>query len=1285
MLTILGLRGRSAARLGSLLALGALIALAAGILTPPPPTNAQQPGVPAGLELTLSLVDDSDNVVQAGSTITVRGQVRLEAGPEELSISAGALRLSADQSWETNDRARLGLSDQLLLASLEQGDEITANIVHPAAQAGNPLGNNEMLRVLAWDGDTIVGRAGPGNPGGGDDNTIYVFRASTGAQVGGLYANVAGPRSGSNLCAWPFPSGSCSTEGNRVWGWGRANDDNTGSAVAVWQEDADTAWLFVGSTYIGWYDGNYHYQKIGAVYIYEIDYSADPVAITQRREVRMPYVAEALSRGTWNGQGDDEMARYGASVAISADGGTLAVGAPYMHDVGAVYVYTRPAGGWGALNWGDAVRVSPVVIPPWGDAANERPFEPQSSTDGPGGSECDAYCRSVSSYVGDVDDRGTAGRAMFGAYVALSADGSVLAVSAPRKRFASDRTAGSGRFRGGNSLPSHGELLVFLEPAGGWSSVPNYKTGRTEIRQPDSAANFDETMHYQPGPNKRVNAPDWKFSFDWTDAQNHWLGERLALSPDGTTLAASDRHNDAVQIFQVSSPERWASGPTAPSAQITGIEDGGRWGGFDFNVDGARFALGDPTYSSADVSNQGRVLLFDRPGDGTWERATAAEAEALLPPTEPNDRRVNNERYGRSLAWQLNTGPRALAVGAGEVTNVVGGGANVGPGRLWTLATTLECPISERTDADGTTRTSVCTVDLGDTTVVIPKGTPEGPFTISGSVTLVYGTDADGQPLSVQRTADLELRIGTVQEVAHVRLDFANDDRGTPNDVTDDRPQPSALSLRGSSTVLRLQILNELEKASAAGSVASVIVTATAGTLSTEFGSGCATGGGAATCRLDASAVSASNADNIPITLTHPGREGTARISVLVIATDGSSHESEQREVVLAGAPRALGVSEPSVALLNIDTPDSGADKDDRDVVTLTVTATDRLGSPVRAADRSYSYRITGPDDKRVAASKIAVQWPIRGGDSCASTGATGADRPNVVSAGTLLQSSFSGTRLASSFASGITAICVWDGTRWRAYEPEASDEDFTVTTGDAIWLLTADELIRAPVTANGQPQIRLDVNAAASAPLASGEYTLEVRQAALPWASTTFRLAGAPAAITVDGPDSTPALNERFTLTASIVDADGGAVPNGTPVEWSAVAGGSATLVRVGADLVTTGGEASSTWLAASPGGAFVSVKAGTRQQLHPLTFAAPQVSLVESMSNGAGPGFGIWLGRASVRAADLVAGVEGVDAIHTLRSLPSRWVTYAVDDGVLRYGSVNHEIQPGDIYWVE
>ena len=594
------------------------------------------------MELTLSLVDDSDNVVQAGSTITVRGQVRLEAGPEELSISAGALRLSADQSWEINDRARLGLSDQLLLASLEQSGEITANIVQPPAQAGNPLGNNEMLRVLAWDGDTVIGRAGPGNTGGGDDNTIYVFRASTGEQVGGLYANIAGPATTgrATLCALGT---FCSNDNNRVWGWGRANDDNTGSAVAVWQEDEDTAWLFVGQHYIDWYDNTYTYEKVGALYIYEIDYSADPVAITQRREVRVSGPNEPRSKGTYGGTGQDYMTHYGAAVAISADGGTLAVGAPRMHDVGAVYVYTRPSGGWGAtLGWNDAVRVSPVVIPAWGDAANERPFEPQSSTDGPGGSECDAYCRSVSSYVGDVDDRGTAGyadvRRLRGAVGGRRRAGGVgaarsasprtgrpaRAASAAATAMPSPRRA-AGLPRAGRRLEHGAELQDRVGPEIG----PNLRgtTARRTSTRPCITG---------PGPNKRVNAPDWKFSFDWSDAQNHWLGERLALSPDGTTLAASDRHNDAVQMFQVSSPERLGCG--SERAERAAHGRGGRRPLGRLQLQRGRrpswrWATRRIQPGRRQQSGAGAALRPSRRRD-LWDSATEAEAEVLLAPTD---------------------------------------------------------------------------------------------------------------------------------------------------------------------------------------------------------------------------------------------------------------------------------------------------------------------------------------------------------------------------------------------------------------------------------------------------------------------------------------------------------------------------------------------------------------------------------------------------------------------------------------------------------------------------
>ena len=1106
-----------------------------------------------------------------------------------------------------------------------------------------------------------------------------------------------------------------------------------GGAVAIWQEDDDTAWLFIGAHRAQQYaDSNtnpYTWDRVGALFIYEVNYQPATPTVNLRR--RIPGVGpnwraqgftfgEMKSKGIQTSIGQDNMLWYGSAVAVSADGSTLAVGAPLAHDVGAVYVYTRPAGGWGAaLGWNDAVRVEPVAIPAWGNNASHHPFQPQATGRTGARTDCDAYCSRVSSYAGDVvDGNNQAGGARFGAHVALSGDGSVLAVSAPFKRWASDTPGGSGAFRG--TPAAHGEVLIFTEPAGGWSSVPNYKTGRSHLAWNANAASFDPSTHYNTGPNQRVVEPTWTFSFDWSNQRGYYLGQKLALSEDGTVLAANDRINDAVNLFEVASPSDWAdNGPTAPTAQLTGATDGGRLGEIGFSPDGLAFAIGDPTWNS----NRGRVLVFQRPAAaaaddnsqavwGDWANAGEDDAEVLLAPAAPTNRRVANERYGRTLAWSGGTDPAApllgsLAVSAaeGDRTDGYQSSNDVGPGRLWTVSRTgpLNCPTNAGTDAEGTTtRTKVCAIDLGDTSIVIPTGTPDGPFVISGSVTLRYGNDADGQPLTVTRTANIELQIGDVQEVAKVQLGIAVNE-GDPTDARDDRPYPSELSERGSSTVLRLQILNEHDKASAAGSVASVIVTSTAGTLSTDFGGGCVSGGGGVSCRLDASMLGPDNADNIPITLTHPGREGTARISALVIATDGMSYESDPQEVVLAGVPRELEIAEPAVALLNIDTPDSGADKDDRDMLTLTVTATDRIGNPVRAPDRNYSYRITGPDGKRVAASKIAVEWPLDTGNCAVRPGGAPADfriaggdveernLPHPVSGGVLAVSPFISAPSPASTVAGGEPICIWQGNRWRAFEPGAGDTDFTVSPDEPFFIVTAGSLVREPMlTTDNQPQIRLNVNAAATAALASGDYTLEVRQAGLPWVSQTIRLAGIPAEISFAALDEPPALNQRFTITATVSDADGNPVPNGTPVAWSAVQPrGGATLVCLGADLTTTDGAASSTWLAATAGSAWVRAQTvgqtPTLQQLQPVTIPAQQIDLVDLLSRGATPGFGVWLGSGTVKASELVAGVEGVNGVSVLRSNPSRWLTYAVDNGQLRPNSLDFPIHPNDIYWLE
>ena len=1189
-----GARSRIRALLAPI-ALAALLALAALTLAP---AAAQEP--PAGLRLTLELVEDSDNVVQAGQTIEVRSQVRFEASGRTLSLSAGELRISGALNWEAQIGSRLPLPTDETLSStsfpvLISDDDITGQL-----NSTTPLPAGSSLRLLAYDGDTIAARAFGLNPtrvaDQTEENPIYVFKASTGEQLARI---IDLPRVSHRSCRFDLGSSGCPTGRNHRWSWGRANDDNTGSAVAVWQQDDDTAWMFVGWPRAGVYTADgYNRNDMGALVIFEIDYSADPVTVTERHRIRVPSMAELRSRGNPGTHASEipDLAYYGVSVAVSADGSTLAVGAHRMHDVGAVYVYTRPATGWRASfgGWNGAVRVSPVVIPPWGDAASERPFEPQAA------STCDAYCRSVSSFMGDVDDDSTTAHALFGYYVALSADGSVLAVSAPEKRFSSTRAAGSGQFRGGRSRPKHGEVFVFTAPTGGWSAVSNYKMGRTELGFTADASSFSQSSHYNPGPNKRVQAPAWSFSFDWSNNQEYQLGERLALSPDGTTLAASDRINDAVNIFQVDSPSDWASGPTAPSAQITGVDDGGRWGGFGFSRDNARLALGDPTYST----NQGRVLFFSRLFDGSWIDADAGSATALL---GPNARA--QARYGRALAWNLNGD--LLAVSATEGPQ--GGANNVGPGRIWTQSSPIACPIESRTEGGETTETVVCGLDLGDTSIVIPPGSRDGMFTISGNATVVYGQDAEGAPLSVVRRADLEVRIGEVDEVTELKLERATDDRGTA-DTTDDGPYPSAIA-DGETTTLLVQVLNENGAASAANSVSLVSLRTPVGELSTEVGGGCRGGNGGLSCIIEGSALNALNSDKILVTLRHGGTTGAANITAAVYTPTGEQLNAEPLTISLTGAPTALAIARPATGLLGIDTPDEGDELeaiDNRDVLTLSVSAADANGAWVAVPGSAPFASLTGPDGTRVTRG-VALEWPL------------------------------------------------------------------------------LDDAGEVALDSDRNRQVRVNVNRAAADPLANGEYTLSVRSGGLT-ATQTFSVSGGAARVELGEPSDPPAVGGQFTITATIRDAEGAAVPNGTRVRWEGNAvGETPVLVQIGAEIVTTDGQASSTWLGVDTGRAHIRATADSVTEVSLLSIAAssapavgatPPRRLADSLSAPTVGALVSWLGATNTTASALLADLDGVGAILAWRN--GAWLSYSVAGGRPIPGSTDFDIRLGDVLWL-
>lgn len=128
------------------------------------------------------------------------------------------------------------------------------------------------------------------------------------------------------------------------------------------------------------------------------------------------------------GEGD----QFGFSVALSGDGGTLAVGAPMessaanringnqaddsAYRAGAVYVYTRSGSTWLQQ----------------------------------------AYVKA--SNAGEFDQ--------FGFVVALSGDGNTLAVGAP---FESSGAAGINRDQAGDSVPNSGAVYVFRRSGGAWS------------------------------------------------------------------------------------------------------------------------------------------------------------------------------------------------------------------------------------------------------------------------------------------------------------------------------------------------------------------------------------------------------------------------------------------------------------------------------------------------------------------------------------------------------------------------------------------------------------------------------------------------------------------------------------------------------------------------------------------------------------------------------------------------------------------------------------------------
>ena len=1203
----LRLGARLWARIG-LVGLAALLALGGALILPP--VSAV---IPTGLELELSLADDSDNIVPAGSTVQVKAALKYTGFAElDLAPSSGSLYVAGNLEWESTNRLRLMVGAQKALGGAY----------------GPYTGQADGAKFLAMDGRTmVIGGTGVSlvdleNP----TRTPYAMRGPNASAINAARDTTTGQYHG----ALNTPGSAAATVSAAV---------TFGRSVAVWHENDNTAWVFVGSKG----DTVNSHPNIGRVYIYKVVYTGNSRTVTLERALE-PLSVDYQNDFSVAWDGGAPKALFGSSVAISANGRFLAVAAAEINEIGAVYVYERPglrtpthgpggstvdtvSGGGTWADWGDliqpsALKLAPIAVPDW-DAAGGV-YATQVGSSGTQHvptnlrhwtNDCNAACQKIWAYT--YTDFGKDA-------LAISEDGLTIAVGAEQKNLPDTWTPRKYSFIADSSTTPwtlnsdweghfrNGEAYVFTPSA--TALAAGYWKAATDHRTTTADGTLVNTLQAQPfgqGPS----------------VQN--FGARIDISNDGRSVAVTapgavpqgadqwidnySRLNPAEYVGKVYVFNRpgasWPQGGALDNSPNATFElapeiDSRNFGSHnvDFSPDSRQLAISDAVGRGG-----GRAWIFSGIS-GAWSSATTASATGLYQPVATPQNQFGWATYELG-GGDDNAGYR-LMVGNGrhhiwlydeDLNPVDGNPANGGPCRF------------DPVDGEAFNGDDVfsCELLLPDSSIVIPPGTPDGPFTISGSVTV------DGQTFS----DTLTVTVGTVDEVSQIEFDFDTRADGTS--------YPASVARVGTtSTQMRLQILNENGGASARGSIASVFFTTSQGQLRASVGGkgGACQTSGTLSCQLTnvGTTLTASNADQIRLTLTAPSnaRPGTAIVRAHVVSTAGRQF-TERLNVAIAGEFKTLRIGQPATSLLNVGTPDSGADLDNRDIALLPVTAEDEGGNPVLVPGTLPT--MTGGAVRAIPDHRLTIKGP------------DGKSNP-----------------------AGISA-------RWLPND-----------AGTGLQLDT-----------RGNPQIELDVDASASAALQSGEYTIEAEVERKTW-SQTFRVSSGPANIDLTAPAGDAAVGSRVRVTATVTDADGRPVADGTEVSFAerSVGEGAVLILVSMARQQTVDGEASAEVLAVSVGTGYVTAEADDITDLELIrtvgaTATTGATGLAAQLSSTAPNDFAVWVSETtSTTASRLLPQLEGVLSIQ--RWVEGRWLRYAVVNNLLVPGSMDFQIPRGAVLWL-
>ena len=1201
-----------------LLGLAALLAAAAAVVAPPSPASAQ---LPNDLQLDVVLQDDSDNIVPPDSTVTVGAQISFTGDSiPEMMISEASMRLAGSYfDFEDSGRGSRAIVDQQVGSTgslIGEDNAVQADFDHDGSAATDPV----TLTVIGARNATAHGYTSAG--------AAYVFEGTE------LVATLTAGDSANAYARF----GQAIDVANGVIVIGAPAENRASRFSWLWRRDD---FDIVG--------------PVGAVHVFEKRVNGDNTRTWQRvaklmpvdhpKACALPGARPFTSRPSLNPFFQHyPITDFGNGVGISDDGTTIAVHArpgkihtsngqtQTCDNSGTALTQAqlealtgdedvdiwRYATGWvfsrSGASWTD------MEINDTGVVTLRTPVSVPLEISTPGATQ--NINRHDGAYIGDLD---------------ISGNGQVVAIGGSQIDLPLDSVSGTQGGCHSCADRDHGSILIYDRGSGNmWSALT------LQDRPPTAVLNATG--------DSQVNS-----------AFMPRIGTHVALNNAGDTIVAGAggryatvRHwtnnpNNAINpwpgaaLVWVKPSGAWANDAT-PNARLTDA-DSHAADLFGRNVaisdSGDRIVAGNESDSENNYQ-RGETHIYNKPGSG-WTHDSAADIVLNSPQYDAADPRTYQLAFGSDPALD---GENTLVVGQFERIGYldqrwVDGerleGIQTGPGRAWLFdlssgarvatqasAQGLAVPISNCApdDADGFRRWT-CDLYFGEqpAQIVLPPGTPTG-----SSFTIGMSLKVNGQSYS----ASLPVRIDTVREVDQVAFGFAERTSGSRRG----EQYPATISA-GQTTTLSLSVLNVNGAAAARNSIASIIFTASQGALTTKLGGGCRSGGGL-TCQLAVAGLDSNTNDDIRVTLEHPGgkRSGSTRISATVLSNTGETFIPEPITVTFAGPASAIAISKPATGLLSFgtcDEPDAiegpascrvAADRDNRDLLTLQVSATDDAGNTATVPTTRYRATITGPDGKNVPSSAIAVTWPLR---------------------------------------------------------RDGDDDGTDITSTDPL------------DTVNGAPQARLDVDAPAASQLANGEYTLELRAGSLR-ASQTFRVSGGPNTVTLSAPEGIPELNSRIVVTATVANAEGEPVPDGTAVEWNDNPLGSTQtlLIQLGAESTTRNGRASATYLVNGRGTAYVGATAGevTNLILLPLGEAASEEDAAEAaifaaLTSTMPSDYSVWLDREPILASNLLAGVTGVNSV--LLWQESVWVRYAVTDGgFLIPGSMDFQIPRGAILWL-